>query len=147
MITSFSIVQEISGDLDFWHNDDELLDIEKRQDWSSFKKKHVIVAPTIRQDDNYWDCTACKRLRSKYGRPKQTFIRVDKESDIVNTFKGKQKCLIPPKRYAKSKDALDIVEMVWNIHDRKYDVSYPSPAHVCVALDNSGMPVHYKGTE
>ncbi|KAJ8038657.1 hypothetical protein HOLleu_16143 [Holothuria leucospilota] len=154
---AFSIVKEISCDLDFWYdNDDELYDIEKRQNWDAFQRKHVVKAPTTEHDDAFWDHTAKQRLDGQYGAPghkKQTFIRVDKESDIENNFHG-TKCRIPPKPfegirkpYEKSRDRFDIVELVWDEDNGNYAVNYPPPVHVCVALDNLDRPVHYAGKE
>ncbi|KAJ8038653.1 hypothetical protein HOLleu_16138 [Holothuria leucospilota] len=154
---AFSIVQEISAELHFWYDDDELYDVNKRKaNWESFERKHVfrVVDKSITADENFWKNEACRLFgNNEFGpakRREQTFILEERDlvPDIETNFNGREECkTIDPKPFRGIKK-LYKKKLVWNSKTCEYDVSFPEKqAHICAALDNDGRPLHYGGKE
>lgn len=137
-------VNDLNDDFEDHFETDE---IEKRQTWSAFQNKHVVIASFTVQNANAWNNLAQIRLGPFYGasRPTQTFIRVSNLNDVINGFTGNLEHCTNHPAYWKSNSPFDLIHMRWGFNDR-YSVTYLGSKHICVALEN-GRPVHFAGYE
>ncbi|KAJ8038645.1 hypothetical protein HOLleu_16129 [Holothuria leucospilota] len=137
------LAQGISSDDGSWY--EEVLDVEKRQSWSEFRRKHIVEDSEFAACRGDWDCIGRLRFGAHPSRTFSTFIRTKNRLDVIYSFDREPKEYCRGGPYRKSKDDFELVELRWIPADNKYKGSIIGPWFICVALDGAGRPIHFDG--
>lgn len=122
---------------------EEVLDVEKRQSWNTFREKHIVENREFNNCRKDWNCIGKERFGTHGNRQSSTIILVPNRLDVIRSFDRKPKLNCPGGRYRKSHNKFHLVELKWNQAHNKYMAKHIGSWYICVSVDSEGRPAHF----